>query len=115
MLLGFAIGFESPSYASFFQGLRHAMYPKDLSKGPAGLLHGWPFFGNPKRLLVDNALHFVGEDIRHACEELGIGKVEFRPGNPWRKGAEERLNPDFSNCRVHRGDESAKLVLQSKA
>ena len=100
VVLGFSIGFEQPSYASFMQGLRHAMYPKDFSNGPSGLLHGWPYFGRPKRLGVDNAFHFVGNDIRHACEELGIEKVEFRPGNPWLKGAQERLF-GILNGRIH--------------
>jgi hypothetical protein len=57
----------------------------------------------------------AGEDL------LAVGlrsprRIEYlRQSGGNQKKASARLNPDFSNCRVHRGDESAKLVLQSKA
>lgn len=87
-VLGYSIGFEKPSYESFLNGLRHSMYPKDMSAFP-GLK--WAQYGKGFRYGVDNALHLIGDDIKEAEKRLGFGRVEYRPGHPWEKGALERL------------------------
>jgi putative transposase len=88
--LGFSIGWELPSYASFLEAVRHAMYPKDLSAWP-NLRNAYLCYGRWLRMSVDNALHFLGNDIAHGAQELKFEIFELRPGEPWLKGAEERL------------------------
>lgn len=101
VVLGMSIGWEVPSYTSFLQGLRHAIYPKDLSNFP-NLQRGWPFHGKFKRLYVDNALHFIGLNIQEAAAELNFELAEFRPGHPWLKGATERFFRTINEALVHR-------------
>lgn len=98
--LGYGIGWELPSYASFLEAVRHAMYPKDLSAWP-NLQNAYPCWGRWKRMSVDNALHFLGHDIQHAAQELKFEIVELRPGEPWMKGAEERLLGILNNKVAH--------------
>ncbi|SFM13652.1 putative transposase [Bradyrhizobium sp. NFR13] len=100
MVIGYNIGWEVPSYASFVAGLRHAMYPKDLSAYPA-VTEPWPCWGRIENLGVDNALHFVGDDIRDAGRELKMEKVRFRPRCPWLKGALERFFGSLNTGLVH--------------
>jgi putative transposase len=88
-VLGLSIGFEAPSYASFLDGLRHAVYPKP--KREPGVETEWFCWGRPRRLIVDNGLHFIGHNIANAAANLGIQLAETRPGEPWLKGAQERL------------------------
>ncbi|MGT2488201.1 hypothetical protein ACU4GA_24200 [Methylobacterium oryzae CBMB20] len=85
MIIGASLGFEAPSFASFVAGLRHAMYPKDMSGFPAVRMP-WPCFGRIENLWVDNALHFIGDDIRAAARELKMNKPRFKPKCPWLKG-----------------------------
>jgi integrase len=49
------------------------------------------------------------------ARSLRVLDAETAQGDPLFPTARGAPNPDFSNCRVHRGDESAKLVLRSKA
>ncbi|MDQ0448112.1 Mu transposase C-terminal domain-containing protein [Methylobacterium aerolatum] len=90
MVLGLGIGWEMPSFASFIEAVRHAMYEKDLSAFPS-VKTGWPCRGRWRRMFVDNAMHFLGVSIAHAANELRFEVVELRPGEPWMKGAQERL------------------------
>ncbi|WP_267421420.1 Mu transposase C-terminal domain-containing protein [Methylobacterium sp. GC_Met_2] len=90
MILGIGIGWEAPSFASFIEAVRHAMYEKDLSAFPS-VKTGWPCRGRWKRMRVDNAMHFIGANIGHASNELMFEVVEMRPGEPTMKGAVERL------------------------
>jgi putative transposase len=100
MVVGYNIGWEAPSYASFVAGLRHAMYPKDLSAFPA-VTHPWPCYGRIENLHVDNALHFIGDDIAHGARELKMEKPRFRPKCPWLKGALERFFGSLNTGLVH--------------
>ncbi|MGK7062664.1 hypothetical protein AB4853_40000 [Bradyrhizobium sp. 1050_B9_N1_2] len=100
MVVGYSIGWEAPSYASFVAGLRHAMYPKDMSKFPAAT-EPWPCWGRIENLGVDNALHFIGDDIREAARELKMDKPRFRPRCPWLKGALERFFGSLNTGLVH--------------
>jgi putative transposase len=100
MVIGYSIGWEAPSYASFVAGLRHAMYPKDMSRFPA-VTEPWPCWGRIENLGVDNALHFIGDDIRDAARELKMDKPRFRPRCPWLKGALERFFGSLNTGLVH--------------
>ena len=101
MILGYGLGFEEPSYDAFLQGLRHAMYPKDLSLFAATDLE-WPCYGRIGDLHVDNALHFIGDNIRSAGRELGFNVVRLQPRQPWLKGALERFFRTLNEGLVHK-------------
>lgn len=90
MVIGLSVGFEEPSYAAFAEGLRHAIYPKDLSAFPA-VTNPWPCHGRIENLFVDNALHFLGDNIEAAGRELGFHVVRCQPRQPWLKGGIERF------------------------
>lgn len=100
MILGFSIGFEEPSYAAFIQGLRHTIYPKDLSH-LTGIENKWPCFGRIENLFVDNALHFIGHNIEEAGRELGFNVVRLAPRSPWLKGALERFFGSLNAGLLH--------------
>lgn len=100
MCLGYGIGFEAPSYAAFLAGLKHAIYPKDLSAFPQ-VQNKWPAWGRFKRLFVDNAMHFIGHSIRQAGAQLGFEVVECIPAMPWLKGAQERFFGVMNDGFVH--------------
>ncbi|MFS8147637.1 Mu transposase C-terminal domain-containing protein [Rhizobium sp. BR 249] len=88
-VVGFDLSFESPSFAGFIRGLRHAIYPKDPHTLPDGV--SWPWYGLMARLGVDNASMFIGGDMEAAAREMGFQLVEYRPGRPYEKGALEHL------------------------
>lgn len=100
MIIGYSLGYEAPSFASFIAGLRHAMYPKDMSKFPAVGMP-WPCFGRIENLWVDNALHFLGKDIEAAARELKMAKVRLKPKSPWLKGALERFFGYLNTGLIH--------------
>lgn len=100
MIVGASLGYEAPSFASFVAGLRHAMYPKDMSAFPAVRMP-WPCFGRIENLWVDNALHFIGKDIEAAARELKMNKPRFKPKCPWLKGALERFFGYLNTGLIH--------------
>lgn len=100
MIIGYGLDYEAPSYASFVAGLRHAMYPKDMGRFPA-VQAPWPCFGRIQNLWVDNALHFIGDDIESAARELRMNKPRFKPRNPWLKGALERFFGFLNTGLIH--------------
>ncbi|MEE7463700.1 hypothetical protein MFUR16E_21980 [Methylobacterium fujisawaense] len=100
MIIGASCGYEAPSFASFVAGLRHAMYPKDMSPFPA-VRTPWPCFGRIENLWVDNALHFIGKDIEAAARELKMNKPRFKPKCPWLKGALERFFGYLNTGLIH--------------
>ncbi|MDE3749567.1 Mu transposase C-terminal domain-containing protein [Methylobacterium radiotolerans] len=100
MILGIGIGWEVPSFASFIEAVRHAMYEKDLTPFPS-VKTGWPCRGRWKRMHVDNAMHFLGISIAHAANELKFQIIELQPGAPMMKGAEERLLGILNSTVAH--------------
>lgn len=100
MILGYGLGFEEPSYASFLQGLKSTYFPKDLSRFPA-VTNPWPCVGRIENLNVDNALHFIGLNIKNAASELGFNVTMLKPKQPWLKGALERFFGSLNTGLVH--------------
>ena len=88
VIIGYSISFNSPSYATFLDGLRHMMFEKDPASGSG---FAYPWWGRPLCLGIDNAKHLLGINARAAAQELGFIPVAYRPGRPWEKGALERL------------------------
>lgn len=97
--VGYGVSFNNPSYQTFLEGLKHAMFEKDPNQ-----MNGcaYPWHGTPIKLGVDNAKHLVGLNIRAATRELGIQTVAYRAGAPWEKGAEEHLFAILGHKLVHR-------------
>ncbi len=86
--LGWSVSFNAPSFATFLDGLKHAIFEKDPD-----LMNGvvYPWFGRPLALGTDNAKHLVGMNIQAAASELGFATVAYRPARGWEKGALEHL------------------------
>lgn len=99
MVLGFGVGLDAPSYASFLEGLRHTIYPKDLSEE---ITTPWPCFGRIETLIVDGALHFLGDSIANAGRELGFSHQVCPPRQPWMKGSLERFFRTLGVGLIHR-------------
>ncbi len=97
--VGYGVSFNTPSYQTFLEGLKHMMFEKDPN-----LMNGcvFPWFGTPVKLGVDNAKHLIGLNIRAAAKELGFQTVAYRPGAPWEKGAEEHLFAILGQKLIHR-------------
>lgn len=92
-VLGFYIGFESPSYLSVGKCLKHAILPKvNLKNDFPDINNAWEAYGVMDRILVDNGLEFHSHSLEQACLSLGIS-IEFTPRKkPWFKGHVERFN-----------------------
>lgn len=99
MILGIGVGLDAPSYASFLEGLKHTIYPKEL---PEMISTPWPCFGRIETLIVDGALHFLGDSIANAGRELGFSYQVCPPRQPWMKGALERFFRTLGVGLVHR-------------
>ena len=100
IVLGFELSFGTPSFDTFLSGLRNAIFPKRPEELPEGV--EFPWYGRPSKIGVDNALHFLGYDIQNAAIQLGFQTVEYRPGHPHEKGAEEHLFHLVNQDLVHR-------------
>ncbi|MBO0129641.1 DDE-type integrase/transposase/recombinase [Agrobacterium burrii] len=88
VVVGFSISFQPPSYESFFEGLQHMLFEKQIDP-----LSGaeYPWWGRPLKLGTDNAKHLIGLNLKESLQELGIETVAYRPARGWEKGAEEHL------------------------
>lgn len=88
VVIGYAIGFNSPSYFTFLRGLEHALFEKD----PDSLYDGvrWPWHGKMLRLGVDNAMHLTSNSLEETAQAFGFAIIEHRPASPVDKGALER-------------------------
>jgi len=89
-ILGFYIGYESPSYLSIAQALRHAILPKTYVKEKyKDVENEWPCYGIPKVLVVDRGKDFESTALLDACMDLDI-RIQRNPArHPWYKGSVE--------------------------
>lgn len=89
-ILGFHIGFESPSILSVALCLTQACLPKN-PPGEFGVPLDWPMHGLPQEIVVDNGKDFDSKAFKRGCDEYGI-ILSFRPvGSPHYGGTIERL------------------------
>jgi putative transposase len=100
MIIGYGLGYEEPSYTAFVDGLRHTLYPKDMSAFPK-VRNGFPCFGRIENLYHDNAFHLIGDNIREAARQLEINLIRLQPKEPWLKGALEKFFNDLNLGFVH--------------
>lgn len=99
VVLGRSISFSGPSFASYLEGLEHAIFEKDPALLPPGCTYPW--WGMFRRQGVDNALEFLGNSIEAASKAFGFSIVEYRPAEPWLKGALEHMFSTFNEDLFH--------------
>lgn len=100
LILGWNVGFEEPSYASFVKGLESAIYGPDVSRFTR--INNVPnWFGRIENLFHDNAFHFIGNSIKEAALQLGMNLVRLQPREPWLKGAIERWFRTLNDGLIH--------------
>lgn len=91
MILGFYLGFHHPCAMSVLNCLRHAVRPKSYVKDDyPSVEHGWPVYGTPECLVVDNGREFHGEHLADACLQLGICVQYSPPRKAWYRPSIER-------------------------
>lgn len=90
---GYSISFCPPSFQTFIEGFRHAMFPKDHLL----MSVSWPWFGKAKRLGVDLAAHLTGDQMEFAASVLGFEVTEYRARVPEDKAALEHLFADLDS------------------
>lgn len=103
MLLGYWIGFTGNGVDAVLGCLRHSIRPKTyLAERYPHIKLGWPTFGLPKTLWVDNGMEFVGEDLKTACDDLGIDLFFLPARRPEWKGSVERFLKTINHALIHR-------------
>jgi putative transposase len=91
MVTGYYLSFDAPSETSVAMCVAHSIIPKDewmiLHKVDAG----WPVWGIPRTIHVDNGADFRSNNFQRSCLQYGIN-LEFRPLKQPRYGGHiERL------------------------
>jgi putative transposase len=86
--LGYGISFGRPSFQTFLNAFEFSIFEKDKRRLATGV--AWPWYGMPKKLGVDNALHFLKDSMDGLSKALRFRIVEHRPAKPMDKGALER-------------------------
>jgi len=90
LIVGFCIGFEPPSYAVIMEALRQAILPKAYlrTKYPQ-IVHDWPCYGVPEKLVCDRGSDFTSNDLEQAAFQLGLELDFMPPRTPHLKGTVE--------------------------
>ncbi len=99
--VGIHVGFEAAGYVAAMRCLLHTILPKEDARVRYGTVHPWPAYGVPETLVVDNAPHFIGADLRDACGQLGVHLDPTPVRRPWFKGAIERQFRTHNTGLVH--------------
>ena len=102
VVLGYYIGFNSPSAISVANAISHAVFPKQEYCKNIGLdAELYPFYGLPQVLHMDNAKEFRSPKLERACSLYRI-KTEYRPpGKKHYGGHVERLIGTLMTSNVH--------------
>ena len=91
MVPGFCISLDPPGAISTGLCIANAVLPKEAWLEQRGVTGGWPCWGFPAVIHLDNAREFHGEMLRRACEQYGM-KLTYRPvAQPHMGGHIERL------------------------
>ncbi len=90
--LGFNIGWKSAGLEAAVACLRHALPKKvNLKAKYPEIKHEWLAYGQPREILVDQGLEFVGSSFEDICADLGIS-IRIAPvRTPEYKGQIERF------------------------
>lgn len=103
MIVGFYIGFHTPSAYSVLSCLAQAILPKeDLLKPYPDITTRWPARGLFEVLVCDNGMELHASALAKACEEFGV-QLQFCPAKtPEYKGAVERVLKTINHDLIHR-------------
>jgi putative transposase len=100
--LGFNIGWKSAGLEAAIACLRHA-FPKKVNlraKYPE-IEHEWLAYGQPREILVDQGLEFVGTSFEDICADLGMS-IRIAPARtPEYKGQIERFIGTINRQAFH--------------
>lgn len=99
--LGYYMGFEPPSYLTVMECLHHAICPKGNIRERYSTQHDWTAYGVPSTLVIDNAREFMGNDLRDACQLLGIVLQQTPIQTPYFKPGIERLFGSLNTMLFH--------------
>lgn len=101
--LGFNIGWKSASVEAAMACLRHAVPQKsNLRDKYPEIEHDWLAYGQPREILVDQGLEFVGTSFEDTCADLGIS-IRIAPvRTPEYKGQIERFIGTVNRQAFHR-------------
>lgn len=98
--LGFNIGWKSAGLEAAMACLRHAL-PKKVNLDPE-IKNEWLAYGQPREILVDQGLEFVGSTFEDTCADLGIS-IRIAPvRTPEYKGQIERFIGGANRQAFHR-------------
>lgn len=102
-VLGLNIGWKSASVEAAMACLRHAVPKKtNLRDKYPEIEHEWLGYGQPREILVDQGLEFVGTSFEDACADLGTS-IRIAPvRTPEYKGQIERFIRTFNTQVIHR-------------
>ena len=113
MILGFHLGWQSAGLDAALAALRHAVRTKDYVREQyPDIAYGWPAYGQPRTLVVDQGLEFMGTTFEDVCLSLGISLEPAPPRTPEYKGEIERLNSTISKGLIHKVPGSVPLKPQ---
>jgi len=101
-ILGFYLAFHAPSSYSVMQCLKRCVLPKaDWIKQLGGIKNTWPMFGIPMEVVFDNGMDLHSNAVALICYEMGT-RVSFCPtGEPYFKGAIERMFGTLNTGLIH--------------
>lgn len=102
MIVGFYISFHAPSSFSVMQCLKRAILPKDkwLEKYP-DIKEEWPAHGIPELFATDNGMDLHAQAVEDVCLEMGIQILYCPAGEPYFKGAIERMFRTLNTGLIH--------------
>lgn len=106
--LGFSIGWKSAGLEAAIACLRHALPKKTgLKARYPEIEHEWLAYGQPREILVDQGLEFVGTSFEDICADLGMS-IRIAPvRTPEYKGQIERFLGTMNRQAFHRLQGSA--------
>lgn len=101
-VLGFYLAFHAPSSYSVMRCLQRCVLPKtDLLAGFKDITNTWPMHGIPMEVVFDNGMDLHADAVSKICFEMGT-RVTFCPvGDPYFKGAIERMFGTLNKGLVH--------------
>ncbi len=97
---GFHLSFDPPSATSVALAIAQGVLPKTDWLSQRGISLGWPMFGIPHTIHLDNAREFKSRALKRGCQQHGI-RIDYRPpATPRFGGHIERLMGTLMG-RVH--------------
>lgn len=101
--LGFNIGWKSAGLEAAIACLRHALPKKvNLRAKYPEIKHEWLAYGQPREILVDQGLEFMGTSFEDVCADLGISIRPAPVRTPEYKGEIERFIGTANRQAFHR-------------